>query len=59
MRTVVLIDRLYDRGITVVASGVKLDRLFSDSMLAGGYRKKYRRALSRILVLARDGDTDT
>ena len=59
LRTVVLIDRLYDRGITVVASGVKLDRLFSDSMLAGGYRKKYRRALSRILVLARDGDTDT
>lgn len=52
LRTVVLIDRLYDRGVPVVTSGVPLDQLFSESMLGGGYRKKYRRALSRIMVLA-------
>jgi cell division protein ZapE len=57
LRTVVLIDRLYDRDIPVRASGVPLDRIFSEEMLRGGYRKKYRRALSRIVALARMGDT--
>lgn len=52
LRTVVLIDRLYDRDVPVVSSGVPLDRLFSEEMLRGGYRKKYRRALSRVLALA-------
>ena len=57
LRTVVLVDRLYDRDIPVRSSGVPLDRLFSEEMLRGGYRKKYRRALSRIAALAREGDT--
>jgi len=57
LRTVVLVDRLYDRGIPVRTSGVSLDRLFSQDMLQGGYRKKYRRALSRIAALAREDDT--
>ena len=57
LRTVVLVDRLYDRDIPVRASGMPLDRLFSEEMLRGGYRKKYRRALSRIVALARLGDT--
>lgn len=57
MRTVVLVDRLYDRDIPVRASGVAWDRLFSEEMLRGGYRKKYRRALSRVIALAREGDT--
>jgi cell division protein ZapE len=57
LRTVVLIDRLYDRDIPVRASGVPLERIFSEDMLRGGYRKKYRRALSRIVALARLGDT--
>lgn len=52
LRTVVFIDRLYDRDIPVYASGVALDRLFSEEMLRGGYRKKYRRALSRVIALA-------
>ena len=59
LRTVVLVDRLYDRDIPVRTSGVSLDRLFSDEMLQGGYRKKYRRALSRIIALAREGDTQS
>jgi len=51
----VLADRLYDRDLPVLASGEPLDRLFSDEMLAGGYRKKYRRAASRLVALAREG----
>ncbi len=51
LRLVALIDRLYDAGIPVVVSGDKLDTVFSDEMLAGGYRKKYLRAMSRLLAL--------
>uniref|UniRef100_UPI0015F02530 cell division protein ZapE n=1 Tax=Streptomyces phytophilus TaxID=722715 RepID=UPI0015F02530 len=60
LRLVVLADRLYDREISVLASGVPFDRLFGADMLAGGYRKKYFRAISRLTALARDarGDVD-
>ncbi len=57
LRLVVLADRLYDREVPVLASGVPFDALFSEEMLAGGYRKKYFRALSRLTALARDGRT--
>jgi cell division protein ZapE len=53
LRLVVLVDRLYDRQIPVVASGVPLDQVFPAAMLAGGYRKKYLRSLSRLAALAR------
>jgi len=51
LRLVALTDRLYDAGIPVLASGEKLDRVFSAEMLAGGFRKKYLRAISRLLAL--------
>jgi cell division protein ZapE len=54
LRWVVLIDRIYDRSIPVRASGAPLDTIFTPEMLRGGYRKKYLRATSRILALARD-----
>jgi len=53
LRLVVLADRLYDRDIAVLASGVPFDRLFTEEMLRGGYRKKYFRAISRLVALAR------
>jgi cell division protein ZapE len=53
LRLVVLADRLYDRQIPLLASGIPLDELFPAEMLAGGYRKKYRRAISRLIALAR------
>ncbi|MDV6261574.1 cell division protein ZapE [Rhodococcoides yunnanense] len=53
LRLVVLADRLYDAGIPVTASGSKLDEIFTEEMLAGGYRKKYLRATSRLLALSR------
>jgi cell division protein ZapE len=30
---------------------VPLDQVFGDDMLAGGYRKKYLRAISRLIAL--------
>ncbi|AOW92489.1 ATPase [Rhodococcus sp. WMMA185] len=53
LRLVVLADRLYDAGIPVAVSGAKLDTIFTPEMLAGGYRKKYLRATSRLLALSR------
>lgn len=52
LRLVALTDRLYDAGIPVVSSGAKLDTIFSEEMLAGGYRKKYLRATSRLMALS-------
>ncbi|GAA3960591.1 cell division protein ZapE [Gordonia caeni] len=57
LRLVALIDRLYDADIPVVTSGVKLDELFTPEMVAGGYRKKYLRATSRLLALSRFAET--
>ena len=51
LRLVALVDRLYDAQIRVLASGTPLDAIFGDDMLAGGYRKKYLRATSRLIAL--------
>jgi cell division protein ZapE len=59
LRLVALTDRLYDAGIPVVSSGAKLDTIFSAEMLAGGYRKKYLRATSRLLALSNAGTAAT
>ena len=59
LRLVSLTDRLYDAGIPVVASGAKLDTIFGEEMLAGGYRKKYLRATSRLLALTAAGVSET
>ncbi|NUU20110.1 MAG: cell division protein ZapE [Streptomycetaceae bacterium] len=55
LRLVVLADRMYDREIPVVASGIPFDALFTEEMLHGGYKKKYLRAISRLVAMARDG----
>lgn len=52
LRFVALVDRLYDAQVVVVASGVPLDQVFSAEMLAGGFRKKYRRAISRLIAIS-------
>jgi len=51
LRVVSLVDRLYDRDVRIVASGHSLGEIFSQDMLRGGYRKKYYRALSRLLSM--------
>jgi cell division protein ZapE len=55
LRLVVLIDRLYDRSVPVLASGAPVEELFAPDLLAGGFRKKYLRATSRLVSLARQG----
>jgi len=55
LRLVVLADRMYDRDLPVVASGVTFDEMFAAPLLEGGYRKKYFRAISRLDALAREG----
>ena len=55
LRLVVLADRLYDRDVPVVNSGVPLDEVFPGELLDGGYGKKYLRAVSRLTALARQG----
>jgi cell division protein ZapE len=55
LRLVVLVDRLYDRDVPVLLGGSGGTDLFTEEMLAGGYRKKYYRALSRLGSLAEDG----
>jgi len=51
LRFVAFVDRAYDAQIPVRATGMALDRVFGDEMLAGGYRKKYLRAISRLNAL--------
>ncbi len=55
LRFVVLADRIYDKDIPVLASGVAFDQLFTEEMMTGGYMKKYHRAVSRLTALARQG----
>lgn len=59
LRLVVFADRLYDCGVPVVVSGAPVDALFSAEMLAGGHRKKYLRATSRLVALSRLQRTQT
>ena len=51
LRFVAFIDRAYDAQLPIRATGTPLDAVFSDDMLAGGYRKKYLRAISRLVAL--------
>jgi cell division protein ZapE len=53
LRLVALVDRLYDQQVAIAQTGVPLDQVFDETMLAGGYRKKYLRATSRMIALTR------
>jgi cell division protein ZapE len=56
LRLVMLVDRLYDADVRLVASGAPLGEIFAPDMLAGGYRKKYLRALSRLHAMSAGTD---
>jgi cell division protein ZapE len=51
LRFVAFVDRAYDAQLPIRATGTALDSVFSEEMLAGGYRKKYLRAISRLVAL--------
>ena len=52
LRFVSFVDRLYESRIALASTGIGLTEVFSDEYLAGGYRKKYLRAISRIASLS-------
>ncbi|KQZ84240.1 ATPase [Microbacterium sp. Root166] len=54
LRFVAFIDRVYDAELPIRATGVSLDLVFPEEMLAGGYRKKYLRAISRLVASTLD-----
>ncbi len=54
LRFVAFVDRAYDAQIPLRATGVALDEVFSEEMLGGGYRKKYLRAISRLVALTHE-----
>jgi cell division protein ZapE len=51
LRFVAFVDRLYDAQVRVLATGIPLDQVFPEEMLSGGYRKKYQRAISRLIAV--------
>ncbi|MGH3704710.1 MAG: cell division protein ZapE, partial [Agromyces sp.] len=51
LRLVAFIDRVYDAEVPIIASGLPLDEVFAADMMSGGYRKKYLRAMSRMIAL--------
>jgi cell division protein ZapE len=51
LRFVAFVDRLYDAQVPIVATGIPLSTVFGTEMLTGGYRKKYQRAISRLIAL--------
>jgi cell division protein ZapE len=55
LRVGVLIDRLYDRKVPIVASGAPVGELFGEELMRGPHRKKYQRAVSRLGALIREG----
>ena len=56
LRLVAFVDRLYDAQVRIVADGIPLDTIYPDDMLAGGYRKKYLRSVSRMIALTTPAD---
>lgn len=48
LRFVAFVDRAYEAQIKLRGTGAPLTQLFSPEYLAGGYRKKYLRAVSRL-----------
>lgn len=55
LRFVHFVDKLYDRGVGLRASGVGLDRIFLESYRQGAFAKKYGRCLSRLAELLAEG----
>jgi cell division protein ZapE len=54
LRFVAFVDRVYDAQLPIRATGDSLDLVFPEEMLAGGYRKKYLRAVSRLVASTLD-----
>lgn len=47
LRWVAFIDRLYENQVKLQSTGLALTQVFTEEMIAGAYKKKYLRAVSR------------
>lgn len=56
LRWVAFVDRLYENQVAMRCTGVALTEVFSAEMIAGAYRKKYLRAVSRSGALTSSQD---
>lgn len=52
LRFVSFVDRAYEMQVMIRASGIDITKVFRADHVAGGYRKKYLRAISRLGALA-------
>lgn len=59
LRFVAFVDRVYDAQLPILATGLTLESVFSDTMLGGGYRKKYLRAISRLNALTHSAQANS
>jgi cell division protein ZapE len=51
LRFVSFVDRAYEMQVPIRASGIDLTKVFRADHVAGGYKKKYLRAISRLGAL--------
>jgi cell division protein ZapE len=51
LRFVSFVDRAYEMQVPIRASGIDLTKVFRADHVAGGYKKKYQRAMSRLGAL--------
>ena len=54
LRWVAFVDRLYENQVSMRCTGISLTEVFSHEMIAGAYKKKYLRAVSRSGALTSD-----
>ncbi|MDA8196071.1 MAG: cell division protein ZapE [Actinomycetota bacterium] len=51
LRLVVFVDRCYESRTPFVVGEIALDELFSEQLMTSGYRKKFGRAISRLIQM--------
>jgi cell division protein ZapE len=51
LRFVAFVDRAYEQQVAIRGAGLDLTKVFAPEHIAGGYKKKYLRAISRLGAL--------
>lgn len=51
LRFVSFVDRAYEQQVAIRGAGLDMTKVFTDEHIAGGYKKKYLRAISRLGAL--------
>jgi cell division protein ZapE len=51
LRFVSFVDRAYEQQVAIRGAGLDMTKVFTEEHIAGGYKKKYLRAISRLGAL--------